>query len=175
VLYAELQAACEQGVVLSDELQFCYLMTPLSKLPYIGDWMVYLNFYDKLSPVRKKLADAAGIKPYFIQKKAMGQTTTLGAVNNGLSEDQRCRRFWLAMALCELIREEPVHIVAEKYKIDCGTLQSMMTSASSFGMMVVHFSRRIGWWHLDVLMHEFVRRLDTGVKPDLLPLVEAQG
>lgn len=43
----------------------------------------------------------------------------------------------------------------------------IVLQASGFGFMVVHFSRTMGWWHLDLLMNEFVRRLDTGVKAEL--------
>jgi replicative superfamily II helicase len=50
-----------------------------------------------------------------------------------------------------------------------------MTSAASFGGMMVSFSKRMGWWDLEVLLSNAVQRLGFGVKTDILPLVEIKG
>jgi hypothetical protein len=47
-----------------------------------------------------------------------------------------------------------------------------MTSASSFGGMMVSFCKRMGWWDLEVLLSNAVQRLGFGVRTDILPLVE---
>eukprot|EP01133_Synstelium_polycarpum_P010899 gene10899-12704_t len=129
-----------------------------------------------LEPVisdKKLVANCIGISRDFIQAMMDGEAI-YGAERQAI-EIQRHKRFYMAMALSELIQETPLPIVAKKYMIGRGALQATMQSSGSFAWMVVSFCKKMGWWALEGLVNGYVKRLDNGAKQDILPLVEIKG
>jgi len=81
----------------------------------------------------------------------------------------------MALCLCELIDEVPLHEVAHRFQLDRGSLQNCMNTASTFCGMMKTFCNRMDWWELEMIMGGFMRRLEFGVKSEIIPLLEIPG
>lgn len=54
-------------------------------------------------------------------------------------------RFYLAMQLRDLCNEIPVHIVARKYDVPRGSVQSLAQTCQGFAAGMVKFCESMGW------------------------------
>jgi len=170
------------SLVLSDELHMCYLITPMWNLPIIADWMSYFYLFTKLSAKRIHVASIIGIQDSFFYTQAISHkicTHTLNSSSsipsNTINILMKAQRFYFAMVLEELLNEAPLFEIEKKYKVNRGALQSLMVSAQSFAGQIVNFCRTIGYWHLAELLSTYCKRLNFGVKPEILPLTEIPG
>lgn len=75
------------------------------------------------------------------------------------------------MVLFQLVQETPLHIVAERFRVTRGELQTLQTSAASFAGMVSVFCEKLRWRPLALLVAHFQARVDHGVNSDILPLM----
>ncbi|XP_044743905.1 DNA polymerase theta-like [Chrysoperla carnea] len=166
-LFAELEKA-RQCFVLESELHIIYLVTPYSACNQWGtiDWMFYQSLWDELSQADQRVGELIGISESYIARAMSGR------INNSKSQHRLHihRRFYVALALRELVEEVPLATVAEKYKCNRGLLQSLQQSASTFAGMVTAFSKQLGWSSVELLVSQFQDRLQFGVSRELLDL-----
>ncbi|XP_045469101.1 DNA polymerase theta [Harmonia axyridis] len=165
-LFTELEKA-RQCFVLETELHLIYLVTPYSSCyqwPRI-DWMLYLEFWEKLPLSMKKVGELVGVRESFI----------INATRGSVQESPKLlihKRFFIALALQDLVNEKPLDEVATKFTCNRGLLQSLQQSASTFAGMVTSFSRQLGWSSVEILISQFQDRLQFGVSRDLLDLMK---
>lgn len=81
-------------------------------------------------------------------------------------------RFFTALALQELVNERPIAVVAKKYRITRGVLQSLQQSASAFAAILTTFCESLGWNLLVLILKQFRERLFFGIHPDLIDLMK---
>lgn len=131
VVKSELEKAM-QGLVLVDDLQLCYLCSPLFDLPDPPDWMLYVfpfqnslgdsdgnyeRFFDmfcELSPTRKRVAAFVNVTEGFLFSKASGSVSKRA---NALDSERAAKRLYFALVLSELIAETPLWKVAKKFQV----------------------------------------------------------
>lgn len=119
-----------------------------------------------------------GVTEQFIQAKAMGGSTSAKNKEQELAAIRLFFNFQLfshlssffAVALQELIRETPKQDVANRFDIERDRLSNLMQNAASFAVMVVQFCRYSEWWDLELLLSGYLKRINVGVKPDIVPL-----
>ncbi|XP_044756210.1 DNA polymerase theta isoform X2 [Coccinella septempunctata] len=164
-LFTELEKA-RQCLVLETELHLIYLVTPYSSCyqwPRI-DWMLYLELWEKLPLSMKKVGELVGVRESFI----------INATRGSVQDSPKLlihKRFFIALALQDLVNEKPLEEVAAKFVCNRGLLQSLQQSASTFAGMVTSFSRQLGWSSIEILISQFQDRLQFGVSRDLLDLM----
>lgn len=164
-LFTELEKA-RQCFVLETELHLIYLVTPYSSCyqwPRI-DWMLYLELWEKLPSSMKRVGELVGVRESFI----------INATRGSVQDSPKLlihKRFYIALALQDLVNEKPLDEVAAKFVCNRGLLQSLQQSASTFAGMVTSFSRQLGWSSVEILISQFQDRLQFGVSRDLLDLM----
>lgn len=169
-LFTEL-AKARQCFVLETELHLIYLVTPYSACHSWGtiDWMFYLDLWEKLPPTMKRVGELVGIKESYIVNATRGKIQT--NTNKLYHKLMVHKRFFVALALQDLVNEKPLGWVCAKFNCNRGMLQSLQQSASSFAGMVTSFSRQLGWGSVDLLISQFQDRLQFGISRDLLDLM----
>ncbi|XP_023017282.2 DNA polymerase theta isoform X1 [Leptinotarsa decemlineata] len=169
-LFTELDRA-RQCFVLDTELHLIYLITPYSACHSWGsiDWMFFLDLWEKLPLTMKKVGELIGVQESYIVNATRGkvQTNTNKLYHKFLVH----KRFFVALALQDLVNEKPLNWVCNKFTCNRGMLQSLQQSASSFAGMVTCFSRELGWNNVELLISQFQDRMQFGVSRDLLDLM----
>jgi DNA polymerase theta len=100
------------------------------------------------------------------------------------------------MALFELVNERPLPVVARRFRVNRGALQSLQQQAATyacvcliyplaffsrsnhdvpFADMICAFCDRLGWVYLRGVLDGFAERLAFGVRRDLTELVRIEG
>jgi DNA polymerase theta len=155
---------------LSNDLHLLYEVTPtyLSEQMETIDWKHFLDIWIKLDEDMKEVGKLVGIREHFIISQISGVRVFNAEGRKLLSIH---RRFYTALALNDLIQEEPLFEVSKKFKCSKGILQTLQQSASSFAGMITVFCAKLGWRHLEVLFEQFQSRLYFGVQRELIDLM----
>lgn len=166
LLFSELQK-CRQCFVLESELQAIYTVIPYSSSYQLNeiDWIHYMDLWDKLSAANKRVGKLVGIKESFLVK-AMRSNKNLNQTDLNIH-----KRFYIAMALQELVQETPLQNVANKYKCSRGMLQSLQQNASTFAGIVHTFCSTLNWDLLAIIIGQFRERLFFGIQRELMDLM----
>ena len=164
-------AQARRCLVLTDELHLCYLMTPMFQLP-TPNWTLFERVLDQAldDDTLIQVLLAVGGSRAAVRAHAQGSSVRLAP-----EKELALCRLYSALMLHDIVRERPMCEVAARYGVARGVLQSLMQSASAFAFMTVAFCKRMGWWDLELLLSGYVKRLNLGVKPDVLPLTEISG
>lgn len=164
-------AKARRCFVLETELHLIYLVTPYNACHSWGniDWMFYLDLWEKLPTTMKRVAELVGVKESFIVRATRGKIQT--NTHKSYQELLIHKRFFIALALQDLVNEKPLGWVCSKFNCNRGMLQSLQQSASSFAGMVTSFSRQLGWVSVELLISQFQDRLQFGISRDLLDLM----
>lgn len=169
-LFAELEKA-RSCFVLETDLHLIYLVTPYSACNQLTDidWFNFLNIWEKLPSVMKRVGDLVGVKESYIVNSSSGkiQTHTAKLYHQLMVH----KRFYAALALQDLIDEIPLNNVAQKFSCSRGLLQSLQQSASTFAGMVTKFCQQLGWSSVEILISQFQDRFQFGINRDLLDLM----
>lgn len=117
----------------------------------------------------KRVAELVGIKEGFLNLATRNRPSTR-------SDSQRQslrvhKRFYVTLALHDLIREVSLDTVAHRYGASRGMLQSLQSSSSTFAGMVTVFCGKLGWHNMEMLLAQFQNRLSFGIERDLCELV----
>lgn len=171
MLFQELIKA-RQNFVLECDLHAIYLVTPYSithQLDSSIDWHHFEDLYDKLPNMMKRVGEMVGISAQFFIKAIRGRN---------VSEDFHLlavhKRFYIALALQDLVNEVPIAEVASKFKIKRATLQTLQQSASAFAGTVTNFCDSLEWNLMVLIIKQFRERLYFGIHPDLIDLMRIQ-
>ncbi|XP_050459690.1 DNA polymerase theta [Cataglyphis hispanica] len=164
-LFEELQKA-RRCFVLDTELHVIYLVTPLSAGCQIGtvDWMMFHELWNTMSESERRVGKLIGVEERFVM------SAIRGVIKPGKSLNIH-RRFYSALALHDLVKEVPLHVVCKKYGCCRGVLQTLQQSASTYAGMVTQFCKQLGWDCMELLVSQFQTRLQFGVCRELLDLL----
>lgn len=170
IVLSELQRA-RKSFVLENELHLVYQVTPvfLQKQWPCPNWYTFLSLWDKLSPDLLRVADLVGVKESFLARAVNGKVPERTPEQRAASRVHR--RFFTALALHDLIQEVPLHVVAGRYGVSRGLLQSLQASAATFAGMVTVFCQRLSWHNMELLLSQFQSRLCFGIERELCELV----
>jgi len=137
----------------------------------------YFKIFTQLCETKQDIGEKAGVSWSYLQRRSGGGTGKTKSKSE--QENQRIERtttrFYMALALSDLIHESPVWDVSNKYNLPRGDLEQLMVSSSSFAFMIVSFCKKLEWSSLACLLSDYVKRLGFGVREDILHLVEIKG
>ncbi|KAK1176190.1 helicase POLQ-like isoform X1 [Acipenser oxyrinchus oxyrinchus] len=170
VLYSDLKRGLG-GLVLDSILHLIYLVTPYDMVAHCKpDWMIYFRQFTQLTAVEQNMASMVGVPESYIAKKASGQSLKKGV------DSLTVNRFYLAFVLFALLKDTNIWVVADKFNLARGFVQSLLGSSSAFCSCVVHFTEELEeFWAYRALFIELTKRLTYCVKAELIPLMEVAG
>ena len=94
------------------------------------DWLHYLTLWEELDSSQKRVGEAVGVEERFLVRAMKG------TVSNVTPRQYRQlaihRRFYTALALHQLMNEVRLSEVAQNYKMNKGTLQSLQQQTATF-------------------------------------------
>ncbi|KAJ0179106.1 hypothetical protein K1T71_004818 [Dendrolimus kikuchii] len=164
-LVGDLEVA-SRGVVLMGSLHLLYLVSPHDAAGVRPDCRHYYSLYCGLDREGIQTAKILGITEMNAIRMMTGKPIT------NVPEKVLCR-FYLALMLHDLWKQVPFHVVAEKYLISRGTVQSVMTSAASFASCAHKFCEDMEeFWPFRCLFGELAVRLQHCAAPELQQLMQ---
>eukprot|EP00741_Cyanophora_paradoxa_P008438 tig00001331_g8165.t1 len=169
-LYEDLVQA-RRGLVLSHDAHLAFLSTPPRAAPEPPDWGLLFRLHAALRGDARRAADLCGVSEAFLCAAAR-TPPPYGSPERGAVLH---RRFFGALALCDLLQERPIGAVAAKFGLARGQLQSLQTSASGFAGAIAGLCDGLNWWQLRLIAARFRDRLAAGVQAELLDLVRVPG
>uniref|UniRef100_A0A336LSY8 DNA polymerase theta n=1 Tax=Culicoides sonorensis TaxID=179676 RepID=A0A336LSY8_CULSO len=167
MLFSELQKS-RQCFVLESELHAIYLVTPYSVCYQLHDvdWLAFVDMWEKLPKAMRRIGEVVGVKNAFLMKAMRSKS------NLDQKQLQIHKRFYIALALQELVNEVPLGKVASKYKCSRGMLQTLQQMASTFAGIVTSFCSALNWDLLALIVGQFKDRLFFGIHRDLMDLMQ---
>eukprot|EP00741_Cyanophora_paradoxa_P020320 tig00021246_g19612.t1 len=163
--------AARRGLVLSHDAHLAFLSTPPRAAPEPPDWGLLFRLHAALRGDARRAADLCGVSEAFLCAAAR-TPPPYGSPERGAVLH---RRFFGALALCDLLQERPIGAVAAKFGLARGQLQSLQTSASGFAGAIAGLCDGLNWWQLRLIAARFRDRLAAGVQAELLDLVRVPG
>ncbi|KRZ96233.1 DNA polymerase theta, partial [Trichinella sp. T8] len=146
----------------------------IEQVKHAISWTQYYDIWRSLESGQRRVGEMIGIQERYLVNKAA--SATLGNVKHNDHEKlQIYLRYFVALALYELVEEKPIMVVSKKYGFNRGFLQSLQQQAATYAGMVVAFCDRLGWFTFKTLLCGFSERLAFGVKRDLTELVQIDG
>lgn len=170
-LYQDLKKA-QEHLVLIDYLHLLYLVTPYNLISQIKPTgTIYYDVVTGLSETQMKTARLLGINE-----------VNIGKIRDGLMpknvEPRVIHRFYITLILYDLWCQHAVYDIAEKYEINRGIIQNLLTAVSSFAFSVIRFCQELDeFWAFKDLLNVFSKRLSYCCPLELealmdLPLVK---
>ncbi|XP_043472655.1 helicase POLQ-like isoform X1 [Leptopilina heterotoma] len=165
-LYDDLKEA-QRSVILDDTLHLLYLVTPYDLTKVVNpSGSVYSEVVIKLDKYQMNIARRIGITEASICKLMSG------LLPKDVPE-RIVKRFYITLMLQELWQRKSVHDVADKYQVNRGTIQFLLTSAATFASSVVRFCDNLPeFWTVKDLVTTFSRRLEYCCPEELEPLMQ---
>nr|XP_033323722.1 helicase POLQ-like [Megalopta genalis] len=165
-LYTDLQRA-QEHLILVDYLHLLYLVTPydiVSQIKPIGS--IYYDVVTNLSETQMKTARLLGVNE-----------TSIIKLRDGLMpknvEPRVTQRFYVTLILYDLWTHHAVYTIADKYQVNRGILQNLLTGVSSFASSVVRFCQELEeFWSFGNILDVFSKRLSYCCPLELEVLME---
>ncbi|RYP56539.1 hypothetical protein DL771_011858 [Monosporascus sp. 5C6A] len=169
-IHHEMQRAL-RAFVLDGEMHVLYCFTPVHDLSVAVNWQVFRNEMEALDDSGLRVMTFLGLKPTFINRMAQG-----GSLKQATTEEKEIsrvyHRFYLALQLRDLCNEMPIHVVARKYNMPRGTVQTLAQTCTGFAAGMVKFCEQMGWGAMAAILDHFSDRLKAGARSDLLALAK---
>ncbi|KAJ2975226.1 hypothetical protein NUW58_g8416 [Xylaria curta] len=169
-VHREMQRAL-QAFVMDGEMHILYTFTPVQELSASINWQVFRSEMEALDDSGLRVMMFLGLKPTVVNRMAQGGN--LKESTPAEKETARIyRRFYLALQLRDLCNEMPVHVVARKYDMPRGTVQTLEQTCQGFAAGMIKFCEQMGWGAMAAILDHFSDRLRAGAKADLLALAK---
>uniref|UniRef100_A0A7S1QJ11 Helicase C-terminal domain-containing protein n=1 Tax=Neobodo designis TaxID=312471 RepID=A0A7S1QJ11_NEODS len=171
---AELQSVADHGLILSDDLHTCFLLTPVQDIVE-PEWRTFQMLLSRLSPLQLRIVERVGVCEATIDARASGLNIGAPADSDARHKLFVARRFYGAMMLADVLNESSLDVVEQKFQVNRGQVQALMKSAAMFSSSICSFCASLEWFSLEAVLSAFVKRLGYGVRPDLVPLMDIKG
>ncbi|ROT37287.1 P-loop containing nucleoside triphosphate hydrolase protein [Sodiomyces alkalinus F11] len=169
-IHQELERAL-RGFVMDGDMHLLYMFTPVQDFGINVNWRVFRNEMEALDDSGHRVIGFLGIKRAVINRMVHG-----GAPKESTPEEEQVmrvyRRFYLALQLRDLCNEMPIHVVARKYDVPRGTVQTLSQTCHGFGAGMIKFCEQMGWGIMAAALDHFSDRLRAGARADLLDLAK---
>lgn len=136
------------------------------------DWLCYLEQYQSLSSSERRVADLIGIEERFITRCAAGAPSSAASCHGNTNVVNRRlnlhRRFYTALVLYRLVNEDGLQIVAKKFGVNRGLLQSLQQQSATYAggfspQVVTCITITVGLQRIQLVQKEFLLR-NLGLK-----------
>ncbi|XP_049791288.1 uncharacterized protein LOC126198771 isoform X2 [Schistocerca nitens] len=157
----------QASLVLLTCLHLLYLVTPYDMVNQITPIPnIYFSVCERLNKKDWQTARVIGFSEATMVKIMKGQRI------KSLPE-RVIKRFYLTLIIYELWNETPVWVVAEKFQLPRGFVQTLMVNSSTFASCVMRFCEELPeFWAFKDLLSSFTQRLSHCCTLELIPLME---
>ncbi|KAK1636704.1 DEAD/DEAH box helicase [Colletotrichum phormii] len=167
-IHKELERAL-QAFVMDGEMHILYTFTPVQDSGTNINWQVFRNEVDNMDESGHRVLGFLGLKRAVINRLAQGST-----LKETTAEEKEMvrvhRRFYMAFQLRDLCNEMPIHVVARKYDVPRGAVQTLSQTCNGFAAGMIKFCEHMDWGVMSAALDHFSDRLRAGAKADLLAL-----
>ncbi|KXH49070.1 DEAD/DEAH box helicase [Colletotrichum simmondsii] len=169
-IHKELERAL-QAFVMDGEMHILYTFTPVQDSGININWQVFRNEMDTMDESGHRVLGFLGLKRAVINRLAQGS-----ALKETTAEEKEIvrvhRRFYMAFQLRDLCNEMPIHVVARKYDVPRGAVQTLSQTCNGFAAGMIKFCEYMDWGVMSAALDHFSDRLRAGAKADLLALAK---
>ncbi|KAK0380466.1 DEAD/DEAH box helicase [Colletotrichum limetticola] len=169
-IHKELERAL-QAFVMDGEMHILYTFTPVQDSGIKINWQVFRNEMDNMDESGHRVLGFLGLKRAVINRLAQGS-----ALKETTAEEKEVvrvhRRFYMAFQLRDLCNEMPIHVVARKYDVPRGAVQTLSQTCNGFAAGMIKFCEYMDWGVMSAALDHFSDRLRAGAKADLLALAK---
>ena len=116
LLKEELKHMQDNGVILGHDLHMLYYLTPIKDAEtWSINWRTLAHLLANMKAIPRQIATMIGIsEPYVLVKCEQSDKQR----NKGCRDEYKCRRFWCALILSDLLSEMPVAVVSKKFSCE---------------------------------------------------------
>ncbi|KAL8778819.1 MAG: hypothetical protein Q9194_001776 [Teloschistes cf. exilis] len=163
-----------QAFVMDGELHIFYMFTPIN-IWGVGDInrRIFRDEIERLDESGMWALRFVGVNPALMLTD-INKATSGGQLPENGPEDSRIariyRRSYAAFQLRDLCNEIPMPMIARRYGIPRGNLQTLAQTCEGFAAGMIHFCDTMGWGMLKSVLEHMSDRLKAGAHADLLEL-----
>lgn len=158
-----------EGFCLLNDLHIIYQVTPnnIARAVDIKDWHYYSNVWLSLDPNYQSVGQKVGVEETTIIRKCQGYLRSM-------SEDQErvYKRFWVALAINDLISEVSLPKICSKYSMTKSTVQQAQRAVAQFAGVISIFCQELGYDNIAALVIPLESRINFSCQRDLLDLIK---
>ncbi|KAE8148023.1 hypothetical protein BDV25DRAFT_159149 [Aspergillus avenaceus] len=171
-VYEELKRAL-QAFVLDGDMHVFYMFTPIgvSATTQI-DWPVFRDQIDKLDESGLRALQFIGVQPGFVNRMVQSGASLKADTPEQIKQATIYRRAYTAFQLRDLSNEIPLSVIASRYRIPRGTVQTLAQQCHGFAAGMVKFCQRMDWGMLAAVLDHMRDRLEAGARADLLEMAQ---
>ncbi|KAG2416949.1 hypothetical protein HFD88_008166 [Aspergillus terreus] len=162
-----------QAFVMDGEMHIFYMFTPLQMAMNTQiDWLVFRDQLDELDESGLRALQFVGVQPGFVNTMVQSGASLKESTPEQVKLARIYRRAYTAFQLRDLSNEVPLSVIANRYRIPRGAIQTLAQQCHGFAAGMVKFCQRMGWGMLAAVLDHMRDRLEAGARADLLEMAQ---
>ncbi|KAL2798213.1 hypothetical protein BJX66DRAFT_54208 [Aspergillus keveii] len=171
-VHEELKRAL-QAFVMDGEMHIFYMFTPLQVAATTQiDWSIFRDQLDQLDDSGLRALQFVGVQPGFVNTMVQSGAVIKENTPEQVTLARIYRRAYTAFQLRDLSNEVPLPVIANRYRIPRGGVQTLAQQCHGFAAGIVKFCQRMGWGMLAAVLDHMRDRLEAGARADLLEMAQ---
>ncbi|KAL2853139.1 hypothetical protein BJX68DRAFT_234077 [Aspergillus pseudodeflectus] len=171
-VHEELKRAL-QAFVMDGEMHIFYMFTPLQVAATAQiDWSIFRDQLDELDDSGLRALQFVGVQPGFVNTMVQSGAAMKENTPEQVTLARIYRRAYTAFQLRDLSNEVPLPVIANRYRIPRGGVQTLAQQCHGFAAGIVKFCQRMGWGMLAAVLDHMRDRLEAGARADLLEMAQ---
>ncbi|KAJ6101926.1 Helicase C-terminal [Penicillium sp. IBT 16267x] len=171
-VHEELKKAL-QAFVMDGDMHIFYMFTPLQvSMSTPIDWQIFRDKLDQLDESGIRALQFVGVQPGFVNTMVKSGASLKETTPEQIQKARIYRRAYTAFQLRDLSNEVPLAVVAQRYRIPRGTVQTLAQQCHGFAASIVKFCQRMNWGMLAAVLDHMRDRLEAGARADLLEMAQ---
>ncbi|PYI15226.1 DNA-directed DNA polymerase theta [Aspergillus violaceofuscus CBS 115571] len=171
-VHEELKRAL-QAFVMDGDMHIFYMFTPLQLAAGTHiDWRIFRDQLDNLDESGLRALQFVGVQPGYVNYMAQSGGSLKENSPEQIKQARIYQRAYTAFQLRDLSNEVPLSVIASRYQIPRGSVQSLAQQCHGFAAGIVKFCQRMGWGMLAAVLDHMQDRLEAGARADLLEMAQ---
>ncbi|KAI9372787.1 hypothetical protein BJX61DRAFT_505709 [Aspergillus egyptiacus] len=171
-VHEELKRAL-QAFVMDGDMHIFYMFTPLQVAATTQiDWPIFRDQLDALDESGLRALQFVGVQPGFVNSMVQSGASMKEITPEQINLARIYRRAYTAFQLRDLSNEVPLPVIASRYRIPRGGVQTLAQQCHGFAAGIVKFCQRMGWGMLAAVLDHMRDRLEAGARADLLEMAQ---
>ncbi|RAL08182.1 DEAD/DEAH box helicase [Aspergillus homomorphus CBS 101889] len=171
-VHEELRRAL-QAFVMDGDMHIFYMFTPLQLAAGTQiDWRIFRDQLDNLDESGLRALQFVGVQPGFVNYMVQSGGSLKENTPEQIKQARIYQRAYTAFQLRDLSNEVPLSVIASRYQIPRGNVQSLAQQCHGFAAGIVKFCQRMDWGMLAAVLDHMQDRLEAGARADLLEMAQ---